>query len=47
MFDDGNDMIHYVMLYNDNERQPAKPDGEAGLSVGLIDSLEMLMMLLR
>ena len=35
MFDDGNDMIHYVMLYNDNERQPAKPDGcEAGIVRG-------------
>jgi pyruvate dehydrogenase E1 component len=35
MFDDGNDMIHYVMLYNDNERQPAKPDGcETGIVRG-------------
>ena len=27
MFEDGKDMIHYVMLYNDNESQPAKPEG--------------------
>ena len=30
MVQEERDMIHYVMLYNDNESQPQKPEGLRG-----------------